>query len=426
MYLWKFILCFIKNNKDNEECLNYIYECILKLQNLEKSFNENNNQIGLKTVTSFNLGIIPTDFIFGKKLILKGIEHPEPSVIERLNPILESPRHLILTEDIQEIFNDDKIFQNIYKKTNKKSIPLNQDFSIFFTSREVFHGRLSEAFLSRCTLIYCPNYDCENYLTMEFKPQENYKIIYKSIVWNEYLEEEIIKFNTILMKIKKIEVLQFIRWCKTVKNIYKKLKGYEYTINNKYLIGISALKSFIDRFDSKQRENIMIKYFKEYLPEKMFNLLTSEFNDKLGECPLELIKINNKQFISSKLSGIILKFPDSENINEDSFKDIEWTKSTIDIADAILVALVSKTILVLEWPPGRGKTAISKAIFNYLNIDNENLKRINFSPSTTVEGVFSRIIPKIDGEKVSAQRKEQGLLSFWQKVVIQLIIIKKE
>lgn len=115
------------------------------------------------------------------------------------------------------------------------------------------------------------------------------------------------------------------------------------------------------------------------------------------------------------MSGIILKFPDSENINEDSFKDIEWTKSTIDIADAILVALVSKIILVLEGQPGRGKTAISKAIFNYLNIDNENLKRINFSPSTTVEGVFSRIIPKINGEKVSTQRKEQGLFSILTK-----------
>jgi hypothetical protein len=68
------------------------------------------------------------------------------------------------------------------------------------------------------------------------------------------------------------------------------LKGYDNTINNKHLIGISALRNIIDRFDSKQQ--------KKNLPEKMFNLLASEFNDKLGECPLELNKINNKLFIS--------------------------------------------------------------------------------------------------------------------------------
>ena len=147
----------------------------------------------------------------------------------------------------------------------------------------------------------------------------------------------------------------------------------------------------------------------------MFNLLASEFNDKLGECPLELNKINNKLFISSNFSGIILEFPDSENINEDSFKGIEWTNLTKDIVDAILIAIIQKTFLVLEEPPGRGKTAIWKAIFSYVNIDNENLKRIDFSPSTIVEDVFSRIIPKIDVEKVSTQRKEQGLLSILLK-----------
>lgn len=54
--------------------------------------------------------IVPKAFIFGKKLILKGIEYPDSSVIEGLNIILENSRPLIITEDNQEIYNDDKIF----------------------------------------------------------------------------------------------------------------------------------------------------------------------------------------------------------------------------------------------------------------------------------------------------------------------------
>ena len=408
----------IKNNIRNDECLNFIYESILKLQNLKKSFDKNNYQIGLKTVTSFNLGIVPIDYIFGKKLILKGIEHPEPSVIERLNPVLENPKYLILTEDNQEIFNDDKIFKKIYK-SNKKSVPLNPSFALFFTSREVFHGRLSEAFLSRCTIINCPNYDNEYYLTMELKPEQNYKIICKSIVANEKIEEEIISFKKKLEDIEKIEVLRFIRWCKSAKNIFEKQEKLEYKsllynnniINYKYIVGISGLRSIIDRFDSSQRQDIIKEYFENYLPENLFKLLTSDFNEDLEDVPFEFNEKNNKKYISSKYSGITLEFPETEYPNNNSINNIKWTKSSIDIADAIITALISKTILVLEGPPGRGKTAISKAIYNYLNIEDENLKRINFSPSTTIEDVFSRIIPKIDEEKVSTQRKEQGLLS---------------
>ena len=408
----------IKKNKKESLTLNYIYENISKLKKLRNSFYENNEQIGLKTVTSFNLGIVPKAFIFGKKLILKGIENPDASVIERLNPILENPRHLIITEDNQEIYNDDRIFRKIYKD-NVKSVPLNDSFRIFFTSREVFQVKLSKALTSRLTIINCPNYDNENYLTMKLTPKDNYKIICQSIVEESNLVEEIINFNNILVEFENIEFLVFIRWCKTAKKIYDKLKRIDYKtslykddgLNNKYIIGISALRSIIDRFEFKYREYIIEKYFKDYLPDKFYSLLTSKCNTELESCPLELIEEKGKKYIHSIYSGIILEFPANEKPNTKSLDDINWTKSSVDIADAIMVALISNTVLVLEGPPGRGKTAISRAVYNYLNIEGDNLKRINFSPSTLIEDVFARTIPKIDEEKVSTERKPQGLLS---------------
>ena len=274
----------IEDNKNKDEylkySLNYIYEIILKLKKLKESFNnKNNNQIGLKTVTSFNLGVLPKAFIFGKKLILKGIENPECSVIERLNPILENPRHLIITEDNQEIYNDDKIFRNIYKK-NEKSVPLNKSFGIVLTSREVFQVKLSKPLTSRLTIINCPNYQNENYLTMELNPEDNYKKICQSIVEENYLVQEIINFNKNMSDYEKIEFLRLIRWCQSTKNLYERLKKIEYktilydkdSLNKKYIVGISALRSIIDRFDYNFRKEIIKNCFKDYLPDKLFNL----------------------------------------------------------------------------------------------------------------------------------------------------------
>ena len=52
------------------------------------------------------------------------------------------------------------------EKHNKASIPVNSNFSIILTSREISknNGKVSEAFKSRCTIIHIPNYENKNYL----------------------------------------------------------------------------------------------------------------------------------------------------------------------------------------------------------------------------------------------------------------------
>ena len=391
-----------KKNKD-ENCKHYIQLCIEKLENLKNSYN------GKIPLYSFHLGPLTKSYIYGKKIIIKGIENPHPSVIERLNPILESPRNLVLIEDNQKIFNDQKILDKTYGNLNnefksyKTSIPINPRFSLFLTSREIYNEGLSKAFLTRCTVIYCKSYEvnenkgldednferiCSNFFCYDNQPDIEVEALNK-------LKDEIMEIKKMLEKKTQIEYLKFIRWCKSTLNIYSNIIKYKFNtilyenekLNLKYIVGISALRSIIDDLDRNKRIS-NIEIIKSYLPKKLYNLLTRRIQTSEFELPFD----SKQGYIISNYSGLILEIdgePKSQILSK-----IVWTYSSLDIADAILTSLISDSILILEGAPGRGKTEISKKVFEYLNI---NLKRINFSISTTKEDIFSR--------KISRQKK---------------------
>ena len=400
--------------EEYKDCIIYLHECYDKIKSLSDCLK---NELYLKSITSFHPRIITLSYIFGKTLILKGIENPQPSVIERLNSILEIPRNLELIEDNQKIFNDKDIFNKVYENKNKTSIPLNKDFSLIFTSRNAFNKSFSKAFISRCTLIQCPSYKDKIYLTINFDIEKNYLDISKNILSENKLENEIINLKKELNR--EIEILSFIRWCKTTKNIYKSIIKYKEVylcksntlysiegINYKYIVGISALRSIIDKYDLEERKSIVSQYFKNYLPKNLYNII---LNNPFNENPFDEFEYNNEKYIISKYSEIILKV---NRLNNNYLENIIWTNSSIDISDALLISLISNTILVLEGPPGRGKTAISKCIFDYLNIETT---RINFSPSTTKEDIFSRITPKIGKDNILTENENKQLLIVLEK-----------
>jgi len=369
--------------KDNK-CLEYIYRCVKDLIKLEENYDKH---VGVKTMTSFNLGIVSSACIFGQKLIIKGIDQILPSVIERINSILEYPRSLVLTEDTQGIFNNQQIFKDLYK-SNRRSIPISNNFSMYFTSREVFNGRLSEAFKSRCTIINCPSYDNKLYLSIKLNTFKNYSSIAKSITKNIELQDEIIELYKRIYKRYRIPVLSFIRWCHTTERISEHMKG----IDAKYIVGIAILRSIFDGYDPKERNTVIKELLLDYLPEELYNLLINKSQYIVCDIPFQIEERNDIVYIKSNYSRIKLQV---FNSNITSLEEIRWTKSAVDMADSILTAMAAHTMLIFEGPPGRGKTAIAMAVYEALGV---NYKRINLSPSTTEEDIFCRTVPIVDKE----------------------------
>ena len=391
-------------------CMKYINKCYKYLNKLRKDLKKNKDG-NLNMITSFHLGIIPSSFIYGKILILKGIENPSPSVIERMNSLIENKRYLVLTEDNQGIFNNRNIFEEVYENKSKITLPHNPNFRIIFTSRNSHNKLLSEAFKSRCTIINCPSYKDDKYLLMELKPNDNYeKILKKYMTGIPDLEKEMTSFK---LKYKEnIDFLSFIRFCKSAKNIYETYKNNYYVYQDtgiiyKNIVGVAALRSILDKLNSQERSTKIKNYLQNFLPEKLFNLLidSNDYNNNL-QFPFEIIEDNfkSKRYVKSIYSNISIEV---QEVNKDCINKIIWTKSSIDIADAFLTALAAKTILILEGPPGRGKTAITDFMYEYLYI---NYQRINFCPSTKKEEVFSMVVPTVEKNKIVTKNIPQKLI----------------
>ena len=74
------------------------------------------------------------------------------------------------------------------------------------------------------------------------------------------------------------------------------------------------MRSIIDRFDLNKRKNIIKNHLKNYIPERLFNLLSSEdLKDELEELPFSFIDDNSKQYIVSNYSEIAIDIEKKPN-----------------------------------------------------------------------------------------------------------------
>jgi midasin (ATPase involved in ribosome maturation) len=99
-------------------------------------------------IIEFKPGIFISARIKGCNLILKNITKVKTEYLERLNEVLTGNKKITLNED----------FQNSFTKENNKDLNFSNDFRAVGTCNEGEETSLSDAFLSRFTLIYVDKY----------------------------------------------------------------------------------------------------------------------------------------------------------------------------------------------------------------------------------------------------------------------------
>ena len=314
-------------------------------------------------IIEFKPGIFLSARIRGYNLILKNITYVKTENLERLNEALTGNKKITLNEDTQNSFTPE----------NDKEINFSNDFRVVGTCNEGEETSLSEAFLSRFTLIYVNKYSEDEELKVLKASTDDIKDI-------DFLNQLLDKYYTAFPDMTKINLSQKINCFKITKEIDKISNNNPHQENLK-LVCYYLLKGLNEKREETINEINNIFDIKNY------------YDDKANSSPVE--KIKNKEespIIKSKLNGLIMNInPQIEN--EDKFMKNEektnlfFTNKIKGIIDVIHFSLCSKTPLILEGGYGQGKKS---SIEYYAKMVKLELVQVQISKSTKVDDLLCK------------------------------------
>ena len=171
----------------------------------EKLFEEEKDKKSLFDMKiEFKPGIFISALIKGYNLILKNIAYVKTENLERLNEALTGNKKITLNEDTQNSFTSE----------NEKEINFSSKFRVVGTCNEGEEASLSEAFLSRFTLIYVEKY----------KNEEESKVL-KDVAGDikdiQFLNQLLKNYYNIFPDINKMNLAQKINCFKITKELDK-------------------------------------------------------------------------------------------------------------------------------------------------------------------------------------------------------------
>ena len=372
---------FKKINEEKYVNKKSIYEKFeFTINNLEQKLRSNNftkkknlNNINLE----FNPGLILNSILSGKSLILKYLSNLPTVVLERFNELFSGKHNLTLNEDIHDTFT---------KEGNREFSNLGENFRIFATCSLGEQNKLSEAVLSRFTIIYSDKYKSE-----EEKDVLKSFLIDNELEFNQNCIDLVINFSK---KIKNYSLSQMINALSLSnrKDIFKEDKNttrinilsyilYQITYGLSYKIKINPN----NKYDIEER-------LKSILPDLKLNRISGD------DCDVEPLSEENKCIIS-KYNKLQIECGEGKKIKNEEINNIAFTKTFTEMVDYIHLGIATNTPVILEGGTGLGKqTAINYVAYKL------NYKIINFiiTQSTKIEDLLGRnqIIRKEDQIKV--------------------------
>ncbi|CAF4810853.1 unnamed protein product, partial [Rotaria sp. Silwood1] len=346
------------------------------------SFNRN------KPIFLFRDAAVTRAVKLGQPILIEDFDLANQAATERLNSLLEPNPCFSVTEDIT---------------CSNTTIDVLPGFQLFAT---VHHGsesepiKISPAARSRFTEIRVEGYsdeEAKSVLSQELKRrlQENEKCFAEGIC-------------------ERLETLQ--KKLKTAMDISVRHEHSHYDLI-KFLRIIDCLSSSTTGLDLNKRLLVAVRFFlldgvtsgkdiaKSWIEtwglsheelEQTKKNIDSIFDEPTLDHVSEFIKVTNKA-IKSAYCDICMPLRDDDS-EEKVFSclRISSTKTTCKNIARLFTADSARVPLLLEGPPGIGKTAI---IDQVCKLRDEKLERINMSANTTVEQLFGSIVAKSDGQQ---------------------------
>lgn len=329
--------------------------------------NKKSNCILSNISLEFQPGLFLDAILERKSLILKNLTNLPTIVLERFNELFSGKQNLTLNEDIHNTFTPE---------SEKELKNFSDLFRVFATCSSNSTNSLSEAVLSRFTVISIPEYTQEeqkigigNYISNNQFQFEHYNI-------NKIIQLSTACYERLKKSFSFTQIIKTVELCSILNNDLNCRSQEE----NLALISYRIFGGLLDSSETRIQYNKLVEEIILETNDQSDTFLPINYL----KSPLVFANNDGYQGIQSNISKLFIKCPNPKIPD----MNVCFIPILSEIIDIIHLGLLIHNPVILEGSPGQGKQTAIKYIAEALNYQVVN---IIISQSTKVDDLLGNV-----------------------------------